>query len=167
VPAGTLTESLATCHDDPINRASFQGPFLDPATIPTDNAGFTAWYRGHVQRFFGVSGSAYDRLFGLHELEHKTSGNPENAAFDGLSCDGSSNHIKLVKGDDGWEAAKDAEGICFKAHSFKGKPRAELAPYLIKTYSTDCYDGPPPIVESSSPMGQVSVKSSHPSVSQR
>lgn len=93
IPAGTFADCLASDRDYPINRAAARGPFLDPGEVPGDDAAFTAWYRGHVQRFFGVSGPAYEQLFGLHDLEHKLSGKPERAVFDGLYCDGSANYL--------------------------------------------------------------------------
>lgn len=135
IPAGTLAECLAGCPDYPINRADFVGPFLDPASIPDDDAGFTDWYRDHVKRFFGVSGQDYDALFSRHELAHK--GGP----FDGLCCDGSANYVKLSQ-DGEWKA------IDFKARSFRSEAKDVLAPWIVRAYSADGYDGPPPVLES-------------------
>src|SRR5262249_12729667 len=102
IPAGTFAECLAPCPHYPIHRPGLdRGPFLDPATVPEGDAAFSDWYRGHVQRFFGVSGPEYDHLFGLHALEHKTCGEPERVPFDGLCCDDSGNNVKLLwHGDD-------------------------------------------------------------------
>jgi hypothetical protein len=152
VPGRTLADCLADFHDYPINRAGFRGPVLDPAAIPTDDAAFTEWYRGHVKRFFGIEGLEYDWFFGLHKLEHKTCGEPESASFDALCCDGSANYIKLVQdGAGGWAPAgklKDA----FKARSFGEQAKADSLPWLIRAYSQDRYDGPPPIAEASNLM---------------
>src|SRR5262249_20807775 len=73
IPACTYEECLRIRPDYSIRRAEDGDgiPFLDPATIPQDNAGFTAWYRGHVKRFFGVTSPDYDGLFDTHDLEHK------------------------------------------------------------------------------------------------
>jgi hypothetical protein len=92
-----------------------------------------------VRRFFGVSGRDYDRLFALHPLEHKTCGNPARAAFDALCCDGSANYAKLLRVSDAWVVAD-----C-KARSFRREARAELEDWLVETYSTDTYEGPPPV----------------------
>ena len=112
--------------------------------MPEDDAAFTAWYRQHVKQFFGVSGPDYDRLFGLHGLEHKTCGDPARASFDGLCCDGSGNYLKLLREGDGWKVAD------FKARSFKREAKAILAPWIVETYSSDRYEAPPPITESPS-----------------
>ena len=56
---------------------------------------YTDWYQRHAKRFFGVGGEDYDALFGTHRHEHKCCGDAERVAFDGLCCDGSSNHLKL------------------------------------------------------------------------
>jgi hypothetical protein len=136
VPAGTLAECLAGCPDYPIDRAAFGGPFLDPASVPDDDAGFTAWYRGHVKRFLGVDGPEYDDLFGRHDLAHK------GGAFDGLCCDGSANYVKLARAGGGWAP------VDFKARSFQREAKDALAPWLVRAYSTDRYDAPPPVLES-------------------
>jgi hypothetical protein len=91
-----------------------------------------------------VGGPDYDRLFGLHGLEHKTCGDPARASFDGLGCDGSANYLKLLREGDGWKVAD------FKARSFKKEAKDVLAPWIVKTYSEDRYAGPPPITESTS-----------------
>jgi hypothetical protein len=142
IPGLTFTDCLAACPDYPVNRGEFSGPFLDPAAIPVDD-GFTTWYREHVKRFFGVAGAEYDWLFGLHALEHKKCGDPEKVPFDALCCDGSCNYVKLLKNGDGWKP------IEIKARSFKKAAKEQLAEWLVQTYSTDRYAGPPPITLSS------------------
>jgi hypothetical protein len=124
IPAGTLADCLAACPDYPINRAAFAGPFVDPAPVPDGDA-FTAWYRGHVKRFFGVDGPDYDRLFGLHELEHKDC-DGAGAAFDTLCCDGTANYLKLLRDGNGWRATD------FMARSFGRHAKAALAEWLIR-----------------------------------
>ena len=119
----------------------------ESAAVPEDDAKFTAWYRRHVKRFFGVSGAEYDRLFGLHGLEHKSCGEPARTRFDGLICDGSGNYLKLLREGDGWKVAD------FKARSFKREAKAILAPWIVKTCVGDRYEGPPPITESPTLLG--------------
>jgi hypothetical protein len=73
IPACTFEECLRHKPDYPVRRAE-EGdgvPFVDPASIPQDDAGFTDWLRGHIKRFFGVEGAEYDRLLGTHSLAHK------------------------------------------------------------------------------------------------
>jgi hypothetical protein len=147
VPAGTFADCLAACPDYTLNRGGFSGPFVDPAAIPADG-GFSEWYRGHVKRFFGVSGPDYDQLFGLHTLVHKACGDT-GVAFDALGCDGSANYIKLLGGAEGWEPAGPLKEA-FKARSFGGEAKEAVAGWLIRTYSSDSYRGPPPITESAS-----------------
>ena len=100
-----------------------------------------------MKRFFGVSGPEYDRLFGLHDLEHKKSGDPERTFFDGLCCDGSANYLKLAKDGDDWNVLE------FKARSYRKEAKAQLAPWIVETYSNDNYQGPPPLTESVSLLG--------------
>ena len=142
VPAGTFADCLARRDDYPVNRTGFQGPFLDTAAVPADDAAFTQWYRSHVKRFFGVSAPEYDQLFGLHALEHKKCGDPERTFFDGLCCDGSANYVKLAKEDDDWKVLET------KARSYRKEAKERLAPWIVETYSTDNYQGPPPLTES-------------------
>jgi hypothetical protein len=142
VPAGTFAECLAACPEYPINRAKFQGPFLDPKTIPNDDAGFTVWYREHIKHFFGVEGPDYDWLFGIHDLEHKKSGQPEETSFDGLCCDGSANYLKLKKVDAEWQV------LDFKARSYAREEKEQLMPWVLRTYIKDEYIGPPPLTVS-------------------
>jgi hypothetical protein len=143
VPAGTFADCLAACPDYPINRADFAGPFLDPDTVPEEDAAFTVWFREHVKRFFGVSGPDYDWLFGLHDLQHKELWDGGPTTFDALCCDGACNYVKLqADGAGGWTAA------VFKARSYGTDAKAELAGWLIPTYRDDRYTVPSPIVES-------------------
>jgi hypothetical protein len=142
VPACSFAECLKRCPDYPINRQDFQGPFLPPEDIPQNDADFTAWYRRHVMRFFGVKGPEYERLFALHAQEHKTAGDPPQTRFDGLCCDGSANHVKLVEDGEGWRV------VDIKARSYSKEAKEQLAPWLIDTYSHDSYVGQPPLVES-------------------
>lgn len=146
IPAATFADCLKLDAEYPIRRREAGIAFQATGTVPEDDAQFTVWYREHVKRFFGVDGPDYDRLFGLHGLEHKTCGDPERASFDGLCCDGSGNYLKLLREGDGWKEAD------FKARSFKRKAKAILAPWIVETYSRDRYDAPPPITESPSLM---------------
>jgi hypothetical protein len=142
IPAGTLADCLAACPDYPINRADFAGPYLDSAAIPDDPKPFTGWYREHVKRFFGVSGKDYDDLFDLSTLEHKATGKNGPVAFDGLCCNGPGNYLKLLhKGG----RLKVAE---FKIRSYTAKGSKALATWIVRTFSRDRYNGPPPPTES-------------------
>jgi hypothetical protein len=147
IPARTFAACLAACPEYSINRADVNGPFLDPSTIPADDAGFTNWYREHVKRFFAVRGPDYDALFGMHSLEHKECGDTKKHSFDALACDGSANYIKLRRTAEGWGLVgglKDA----FKARSLGARAKEAIVRWLVQAYSTDTYPGPPPITES-------------------
>jgi hypothetical protein len=144
VPAGTFSECLNLSGEYPIRRVENGLAFVLADTIPDDDKQFTSWYRQHVQRFFGVSGPDYDQLFGIHELEHKQCGEPAQAAFDGLCCDGSANYLKLMHHDKEWKI------VDFKARSYKKEEKDLLGPWIVKTYREDDYQGPPPITESTS-----------------
>src|SRR4051794_23139775 len=97
IPDATLGECLQAAPDYPVHRPEGGVAFHDPTAIPDEDGAFTQWYREHVQRFFGVEGPDYERLFGLHALEHKKCGDPERADFDGLALDGSANYLKLAR----------------------------------------------------------------------
>ncbi len=142
VPAGTFADCLQVCKEYPMRRTEKKLAFLDPASIPQDDAAFTAWYRKHVCRFFGVTGLDYERLFGIHALEHKKCGEPEQAAFDGLCCDGPANYVKLLRDGATWKMAD------FKARGFSKEAKELLFPWMLDTYSKDCFQSPPPLTES-------------------
>src|SRR5262249_61533753 len=97
-PACTYAECLRLMPDYPIRRAEDGDgiPFLDPKTIPEDDADFSAWYLDHVKKFFEVTDPEYDDLFGAHALEHKKTGVSKSVAFDALACDGSANYVKCT-----------------------------------------------------------------------
>jgi hypothetical protein len=78
----------------------------------------------------------------MHALEHKECGDTGRTSFDGLCCDGSANYAQLLWRRGGWEVAD------LKARSFRGEARQLLADWIVRVYSADDYDGPPPIVES-------------------
>lgn len=144
IPAGTLAECLTAHPEYPINRTGFAGPFLDPSAVPAGDAEFTAWYRGHVKRFLGVAGVEYDALFSRHSLAHKEweQGEEKDTSFDALCCDGSANYVKLLRDGEGWRV------VDFKARSFPAGAKDVLQPWGVRTYATDRYDGPPPVLES-------------------
>src|SRR5262249_61822783 len=56
IPACTYAECLRIKPDYPIRRAEAGDgiPFVDSATIPTDDNGYTSWYRQHVKTFFEI-----------------------------------------------------------------------------------------------------------------
>jgi hypothetical protein len=146
IPACSFAECLRLKPDYPIRRAEDGDgiPFLDPESIPQDDAGFTEWFHGHARRFFGEPGEEFDRLMGTHALEHKTTG-PETArraAFDALACDGSSNYLKAnQEGDGRWRVE------CFAARSYGKESKQVLQDWLVRTYSTDNMTELPPVTE--------------------
>jgi hypothetical protein len=142
IPATSFADCLDIDVEYPIRRREAGIAFHAADEVPEDDSTFTAWYRQHVKGFFGVSGPDYDQLFSLHVLEHKKCGDPARASFDGLCCDGSGNYLKLLRKDGEWKVAD------FKARSFKYEAKAVLAPWIVQAYSSDRYDGPPPVTES-------------------
>ncbi len=132
IPAMPFAECLIVKPDYPIRRAEGGIPFLDPATIPRNDAEFTAWYREHATWFLGADGPEYDALFGTHPLEHKKTGVSGRVVFDALACDGSGNYIKATAdGTGGWV------GEDFAARSYGKKSKAALGNWMISTYSLD------------------------------
>lgn len=142
VPAGTLAECLAASPDYPIQRIEGGVPFVDPATIPQDDDGFTAWYRERVHSFFHGADTEFTELLAIHKLQHKQSGDTSRTTFDGMLCDGSGTYVKLLKEQGEWTRAD------FKARSFGPEAKASLFPWMLQTYSNDCYEGPPILPDS-------------------
>lgn len=142
IPAVPFAECLKHHPEYPIRRAEGGVPFRDPGGVPEDGVAFTAWYREHVKWFFGAAGPEYDKLFGLHDLEHKATGDLGTLAFDGLCCDGSGNYMKLVRDGDGWKAVE------FKARGYKTAAKRVLKPWIVQAYTTDTYEMPPPVTKS-------------------
>jgi hypothetical protein len=98
-------------------------------------------------RFFEVSGPDYEHLFGLHPLEHKKAGEPERVQFDGLCCDGSANYLKLAN------EGETKKVLEFKARSYPQEAKEALSTWIVKTYSEDNYQGPPPITRTMGLLG--------------
>jgi hypothetical protein len=144
VPACTYEECLKIKPDYPIRRAEAGDgiPFLDPSAVPQDDAGFTAWYREHVKRFFGVGGPEYDHLLGTHALEHKRTGVSKAVAFDALACDGSGNYLKCSRAADGGWAVED-----FAARSYGKESKQALQGWVVRTYSADRLVELPPLTQ--------------------
>ncbi len=144
IPACTFAECLARCPDYPIRRAEAGSgiPFLDPATIPGDDTGFTAWYRDHAKRFFGVSGAEYDALWATHELEHKKTGVTRAVAFDALGTDGCGNYLKATRGDEG---AWQVEDVAARSYGRGSKPA--LRDWMVGTYAPDRLTELAPVTE--------------------
>lgn len=139
IPACTFAECLKAAPEYPIHRVEEGIPFIDPAKVPTDDVQFTRWYRRMVKKFFQVDGADYDHLFGIHDLEHKTCGEPKQASFDGLCLDGSCQYVKVLKVDG------ELTPVDFKARGYRDEAKEKLLPWIMKTYTTDTYTGPPPI----------------------
>jgi hypothetical protein len=142
VPSATFAQYLEVDPEYPIRRVEAGISFHAADVVPSDDEEFTLWYRQNVKTFFGVAGSEYDALFGLHGLEHKACGDPARTFFDALCCDGSGNYVKLLREGEEWTIAD------FKARSFGKHAKSALGPWIVKTYSTDRYEAPPPITES-------------------
>jgi hypothetical protein len=144
IPACTFAECLEIFPDYPIRRAEADSgiPFIDPATIPTDDAGFTEWYRTHVRSFFGISGRDYDELFATHELEHKQTGVTKATVFDALATDGGANYAKLTRDTDGGWRVED-----LAARAYGRESKTALQPWIVATYSRDLLTDLPPITE--------------------
>jgi hypothetical protein len=144
IPACTYEECLKSKPDYPVNRAE-EGdgiPFLDPATIPQDDAAFADWYREHVKVFFSVQGDSYDRLFRTHDLEHKKTGATKSVAFDALACDGVGNYAKCTQDKSGKWSVED-----LAARSYGPESKAQLKSWIVDTYSKDLVQAPAPLTE--------------------
>jgi hypothetical protein len=142
IPACSYAECLERMPDYPIRRAEDGDgvPFLDPATIPDDDAGFTAWYREHVRRFFEADDPAFLAVVGVHDLEHKRQGKDGPVAFDGLGCGSCGDYVKCRQRTDGtWEAADVA------ARGYGRQSRGALKDWLARTYRSDNLSELPPI----------------------
>jgi hypothetical protein len=146
IPACSFAECLRIKADYPIWRAEDGDgiPFLDPESIPQEDAAFTEWFRCHVRRFFAVQGEEFDRLLATHALEHKTTreGDAKRADFDALACDGASNYLKANQ-DGGGEWRVE----CFAARSYGRESKQALQDWVVRTYSTDSVTHVPPVTE--------------------
>jgi hypothetical protein len=139
IPACTYAECLRMQADYPLQRAEEGVPFLPAEAVPDADDAFTASYREHAKRFFGVSGQEYDELFGAHELMHKKCSNGSRA-FDALGCNGSGNYLKCVQNPQGeWQVTDHA------SRGFGRASKEVLQPWLIAAYSTDRIDKLPPL----------------------
>jgi hypothetical protein len=134
IPACTFRECLRRQEDYPLRRADAESkiPFFDPAAIPDDGQEFTAWYRAHVMKFFGVAGAEYVELFGTHRLEHKSAGDSGSTAFDALGCDGSGNYLKCQRNPDGTWSVLDAA-----MRGYRPASKEALKAWIVDTYSND------------------------------
>jgi hypothetical protein len=144
VPACPLAECLRLCPDYAVRRpeAGSGVPFLDPAEIPDDDAGFTEWYRGHARRFFGDPGGGFDALVASHDWEHKRAGAGGQAAFDALACDGCANYLKASgDGAGGWRVDE------FAARGYGRESKAAIQGWVVRAYARDRVTGPAPVAE--------------------
>jgi hypothetical protein len=134
IPACTYAECLQHKPDYPIRRAEAGDgiPFIDPATIPQEDTAFTAWYRGHLQRFFAVATADHDRLFATHKLEHKKTGVSKAVAFDALACDGAGTYAKCSQDPQGGWHVED-----FAARAYGRDSKQHLQGWLLQTYRED------------------------------
>lgn len=144
IPACTFAECLRIHPDYPIRRAEAESgiPFLDPATIPDDDARFTAWYREHIRRFFGAKSEGLARVVATHELVHKATGVPGSASIDALATDGCSNYLKATQDPaGGWRVG------AIKVRSYGKGSKLVLQEWIIRTYPADRLLELPPITE--------------------
>jgi len=139
IPAVPLAKCLARSPNYPLQQAcgGSRIPFLQPETIPEDDAGFTEWYRVHAGAFFGVAGRPeYAALFGLHNVEHKlTCG--AGASFDALFVYGVANHGKLIRTSEGNWTVRD-----FKARGIPEAAKMEVAEKLLRVCERDYFEAP-------------------------
>ena len=144
IPACTFAECLSIMPDYPLRHADEASgiPFVNPESIPHDDVGFTAWYREHVRRFFGISGSELDAVIALHDLEHKSTGNTGSVAFDAMACNGAGDYLKCVRQPDGGFTVEDAA-----LRGFGQASKETLKPWILDAYSTDEMSELPPIAE--------------------
>lgn len=132
IPSCTFAECLRRQPDYPLHHTDETSriPFYDPAEIPQDDAAFAKWYPTHVQTFLDISSEAASRIL-IHQLEHKPTGDTGSPAFDGLACDGSANHIKVIKSGSGWMIKESKMRGCGE------RSKTMLAPWVVQTYSSD------------------------------
>ena len=144
IPDCTFDECLQIMPDYPLRHADENSgiPFIDPEAIPSDDAGFTEWYRGHVKRFFGVSGGELDAVVALHNLEHKLTGETGTPAFDAIACSGAGDYLKCVRQPDGSLLVEDAA-----LRGFGHESKETLIPWIVATYSADEMTELPPVAE--------------------
>jgi hypothetical protein len=136
IPAGTNTDCLLAKATYPVIRAE-EGEgigFEDPATVPQGKEEFTRWFVAKAQRFFGVAGQDYERLFASHLLEHKTCGADKSPTFDVLCCDGAANYLKIrtVNDEKGYPRPGVEE---FKARSYGHDSKGILQFWIPHTYT--------------------------------
>jgi hypothetical protein len=144
IPACTFEECLKIWPDYPIRRAEADSgiPFLDPSMIPSDDEAFTAWYRDHVKRFFGVSTPDHDALFAIHSLVHKKTSISKSVAFDALATDGCGNYLKATReSEGGWQV----EDLVARSYGRLSKPLLE--DWIPRTYASDRLTEPAPVTE--------------------
>ena len=142
IPACTFAECLEVNPDYPIRRAEHDTgiPFIDPATIPDDDVGFTTWYREHVRRFYRVKRQAFGALLATHMLAHKLTGDTGSAAFDALATDGCANNLKANGTPDGGWRAED-----ITARSYGRQSKQAIATWMTQTYPADHLDALAPV----------------------
>lgn len=155
IPDCAFAECLQIQPDYPLRRAEAEAgiPFVDPASIATDDAEFTIWFREHLKRFFGVSGADYDELFSTHALEHKRTPSTQTAAFDALASDGCGNYAKCTRSQSGeWHVEE------LKARSYGKDSKRVLQDWIVPTYSTDRMETLPPLAEDKILLGYVEAR---------
>jgi hypothetical protein len=144
IPAVPLAECLRISPDYPIRRAEEGSgiPFVDPATIPSDEAGFREWYPGHVARHFAIDDADFRELIATHILAHKPIESTGSFAFDAMVTDGASNYVKLTRSEDGgWKAEE------FKARGFGKGAKPAVLDWLLATCRSDDLTELAPIAE--------------------
>jgi len=142
VPACTFAECLRRQPDYPLRGADEDSgiPFLDQAQVPDDPVQFNRWYRQHVKSFFGVT-DEYDKVFGLHSLQFKEASSTGDVTFDALLCDGSGNYLKCSL-----NSQNQLEPVASAFRGYRPESVAKLIPWLLRTYTTDRFTGPAPLI---------------------
>jgi hypothetical protein len=132
IPSCTLEECLRRQPDYPLRHADESSgiPFHNPPKIPDDDVRFMKWFAQHVQKFLGQSRDTTGRIL-VHQLEHKRTGTTESPAFDALVCDGSGNHIKVIKS----EVSRLIQEA--KMRGFGDDSKVVLAPWIVETCASD------------------------------
>ena len=140
IPACPFSECLRLQPDYALRRAEDGGPipFLDPAEVPVDDAGFTAWYRGHARRFFGRHLDDRTEPYELHDQRHKLV--VGGHSFDGLACEGGGGYVKCSRADNGeWKI----EQMAMRGHGRSSQD--SLGRWILSNYPVDHLAELPPV----------------------
>jgi hypothetical protein len=142
IPACTYAECLRLQPDYAIHRVEAGGPipFLDPAEVPIDDAEFTAWYREHSRRFFGIEGETTNQPFAIHDLEHKKTAG--RTTFDAIACMGAADYAKCnLRPDGSWNVEET------KIRGMSDRSKIKINDWILSTLPNDYLENLPPVTE--------------------